>query len=90
MKRIGFAVLLCAMSGLVAIRPSAQPQSAAPARTQDYRGWPAYGGTVDQIRYSSLTQINRDNVKQLQVAWTYDSEEAGGLDTQPIVADGLI
>jgi quinoprotein glucose dehydrogenase len=52
--------------------------------------WPAYGGTVDQIRYSSLAQISRANVKQLQVAWTYDSGEAGGLQTQPIVIDGVL
>jgi glucose dehydrogenase len=32
-------------------------------------GWPVNGG-VDNIRYSSLAQINRDNVSKLQVAWT--------------------
>src|SRR5689334_15109832 len=55
-----------------------------------YTGWSAYGGTPDQIRYSSLRQINRDNVKNLQVAWTYDTGESGGLQTQPIVADGVL
>lgn len=38
-----------------------------------YRTWAAYGGGPEQLRYSSLRQINRDNVKQLQVAWTYES-----------------
>jgi quinoprotein glucose dehydrogenase len=55
-----------------------------------YTGWASYGGTPDQVRYSSLRQIDRSNVKQLQVAWTYDSGEAGGLQTQPIVADGAL
>ncbi len=55
-----------------------------------YRGWAAYGGTPDQIRYSSLTQINRSNVKALQVAWTFDAGETGGLQTQPIVVDGVL
>jgi quinoprotein glucose dehydrogenase len=59
-------------------------------RPVPYTTWSAYGGTPDQIRYSSLTQINRGNVKQLQVAWTYDSGESGGLQTQPIVADGVL
>ena len=40
--------------------------------------WPDYGGTPDQSRYSSLRQINRSNVKQLQVAWSYDTGEQGG------------
>ena len=33
-------------------------------------------GGVDNIRYSPLAQINRDNVARLQVAWTYDSHDA--------------
>jgi quinoprotein glucose dehydrogenase len=50
----------------------------------------AYGGGPEQLRYSSLTQINRANVKQLQVAWTYDTRESGDLQTQPVVADGTV
>ena len=56
----------------------------------DYRGWPAYGGGPEQMRYSSLTQINRTNVAKLEVAWTYDTKETGGLQTQPIVVDGVL
>jgi quinoprotein glucose dehydrogenase len=55
-----------------------------------YTTWSAYGGTPDQIRYSTLRQITRANVKQLQLAWIYDSGESGGLQTQPIVADGVL
>ena len=55
-----------------------------------YSGWPAYGGGPEQIRYSSLTHINRSNVGRLEVAWTYDSGESGGLQTNPIVVDGVL
>jgi quinoprotein glucose dehydrogenase len=55
-----------------------------------YRGWAGYGGGPEQIRYSSLTQINRTNVARLTVAWTYDTGEAGALQTQPVVADGVL
>ena len=40
--------------------------------------WPQHGGS-DNIRYSPLGQINRDNVNRLQVAWTYDSGDVPGL-----------
>jgi quinoprotein glucose dehydrogenase len=61
------------------------------ARQPDtYRQWPAYGGGPEQMRYSSLAHITRENVGQLQVAWTYDTGEKGGLQTQPIVADGVL
>src|SRR4051794_18216933 len=49
-----------------------------------------YGGTPGQTRYSPLTQINRANVKQLTVAWTYDTGEPGAMQTQPLVAGGIL
>ena len=57
---------------------------------RSYGGWPAYGGGPEQIRYSSLTEINRASVGRLEVAWTYDSGESGGLQANPIVVDGVL
>jgi quinoprotein glucose dehydrogenase len=56
----------------------------------EYRGWAAYGGGPEQIRYSSLRQINRSNVRQLEVAWRYDTGETGGMQTQPVIVDGVL
>src|SRR5262245_47854430 len=52
--------------------------------------WSSYGEGPEQIRYSSLRQINRENVRQLQVAWTYDTGETGGMQTQPIIVDDIL
>jgi len=52
--------------------------------------WPVYGGTADNNHFSSLQQINRKNVQQLKVAWTFDTEETGGLQSSPIVVDGVL
>jgi hypothetical protein len=38
--------------------------------------WTVYSGGPESIRYSKLTQINRDNVNRLQVAWTFDSGDS--------------
>jgi quinoprotein glucose dehydrogenase len=54
--------------------------------TQD---WPAYGGR-DGTHYSPLSQINRDNVKNLKVAWTYDTGEKGGLEASPIIVGNVL
>ena len=43
------------------------------------RGKFGAAGGPEQNRYSSLAQINRANVKRLELAWTYDSGETGGL-----------
>ncbi len=58
--------------------------------SSSYRTWSAYGGSPGQLRYSSLQQVNRSDVKRLQVAWSFDTGEAGGLQTQPIVVDGVL
>ena len=41
----------------------------AAAQNQSQTEWPVYGGQPSQNHYSSLAQINRTNVKDLQVAW---------------------
>ena len=55
----------------------------------NWTGWAVYGGGPDNIRYSSLKQINRENVHRLKVVWTYDSADGpGDPQTQPIVVGG--
>ena len=57
----------------------------AQAQGQQNADWPVYGGQLEGDHYSALTQINRNNVGGLHVAWQYDSGEEGGLETSPIV-----
>jgi quinoprotein glucose dehydrogenase len=56
---------------------------------QAQQDWPAYGGH-DGTHYSSLSQINRDNVKSLVVAWKYDTGEKGGIEANPIVVGKVL
>jgi glucose dehydrogenase len=52
------------------------------AQTTD---WPVYNGGRDGDHYSRLTQINRANVDKLQIAWTYDTGEKGGIQDNPLI-----
>ena len=47
--------------------------------------WPAYNGGFNGDHYSQLKQINRGNVHRLQVAWTFDTGEKGGIQANPLV-----
>src|ERR1700682_1262568 len=58
--------------------------------TQEQRDWPVYGGGPENNHYSNLTQINRQNVKRLAAAWSFDTEEEGGLQTSPIIVEGVL
>jgi quinoprotein glucose dehydrogenase len=71
-------------------RPMAeQPRTdnSSPAKQQD---WPVYGGSPENDHYSGLTQISRENVKRLAVAWSYETGEEGGLQTSPIIVAGVL
>ena len=61
-----------------------------PLAVAQNRDWPVYGGAPEGTHYSPLAQINKSNVTQLQVAWTYDTQEAGGLQTSPIELNGVL
>lgn len=58
--------------------------------SEEMHDWPVYGGSPENIHYSSLVQINRANVRQLRVAWSYDTGETGGLQTSPIIVAGVL
>ena len=60
------------------------------AQTPESHDWPVYGGALENQHYSTLAQINKSNVKQLQLAWTFDTGETGGLQTSPIVVEGIL
>src|SRR5688572_9052085 len=54
--------------------------------------WRAYAGDNGGTRYSPLDLINRDNVKDLQIAWSWKFDNFGGgtSQTTPIMADGIL
>ena len=64
------------------VKGAAQEEAAQASANQD---WPIYGGDANGNRYSSLTQINRENVKQLRMAWRVDVGTEGGLQVNPLV-----
>src|SRR5437879_11264210 len=74
-KPVYFLALFLAACSLLA-------WAAAPSASENPAdSWPCYGHDAGGMRYSPLTQINRENVSQLKVAWTFhtgDISEGGG------------
>ena len=54
--------------------------------------WRAYSGDAGSTRYSPVDQLNRDNVKNLQVAWSWKFDNFGGgtSETTPIMVNGVL
>ncbi len=58
-----------------------------------YTKWNVVAGGKDAIHYSRLDQINGGNVRQLQVAWTYDAGDSypgSEMQCNPIVVGGTL
>jgi len=58
-----------------------------------YNSWEVYGGNKESNHFSSLTQIDTNNVAQLQVAWTYhtgDSDRMTQIQVNPIMVDSVL
>jgi quinoprotein glucose dehydrogenase len=86
-----FALLKC-MAKMRSIIIAAVALALA-ASKPDHRDWKMYGGGPENIRYSSLNQINRENVSRLQVAWTFDTGDAfpgSEMQCNPIIVDSTL
>lgn len=82
------AFLILCLSLISSCRPSEPGEDT-------YRTWRTYLGDKTSSQYSSLDQINRENVGRLAVAWTYrtgdlQQDEKGQIQCNPVVVDGVL
>ncbi len=52
--------------------------------------WTTYLGDAGRTHYSTLTEITKANVAQLQVAWTYDTGDRGEFQANNLIIDGVL
>ena len=60
------------------------------ADSTDATQWTSVGRTSDEQRFSPLTQINRDNVSRLGLAWFADFDTNRGQEATPLAIDGVL
>jgi alcohol dehydrogenase (cytochrome c) len=61
------------------MRPDKEPQN-----------WLTYSGSVQSQRYSTLTQITPDNVKNLELQWVYQARSLEKFEATALVVDGVL
>ncbi|WP_375206207.1 PQQ-dependent dehydrogenase, methanol/ethanol family [Hyphococcus sp.] len=52
--------------------------------------WMSHGRTYSEQRFSPLTEINRDTVGELSLAWHQDLDTNRGQEATPLVIDGVM
>ena len=91
----------CGAAAVFVLVCAAMPVTAQSSRPASGSGedWPYYGHDAGGMRYSPLTQINRENVATLKVAWTFHvgdisdgsgGKKRSGLETTPILVEGTL
>ena len=78
----GTAALALAGSAIGA--PGSQPAVGTAAN------WTAVGGAADEAGYSQLTQIDRESVGRLGLAWSLDLPDEVTLEATPLAVDGIV
>ena len=66
-----------------------EPVTDAELLNPDPADWINWRRTIDGQGYSPLDQINRDNVKNLQMVWSFETP-AGTDEVTPLVHDGIM
>ncbi|MDR6350516.1 membrane-bound PQQ-dependent dehydrogenase, glucose/quinate/shikimate family [Pantoea sp. SORGH_AS_0659] len=96
-------IMIVVVIGLCFYDPVPQQGTISNAREQNSEqgaanDWTAYGGSSDGLRFSALNQISKDNVKNLEVAWTYHTgdlrQDADAteytFEATPLKANGML
>jgi quinoprotein glucose dehydrogenase len=99
------AIVALSVACLFVLRAASTPRGGRIDDQQDVQrdaqkdDWPVYGHDSGGMRYSPLTQITRENVAQLKVAWTFHTgdisdgsggRKRSGFETTPILVDGTL
>jgi glucose dehydrogenase len=89
-RSLAHAFLIVTGSAMVTAGPTqtAQASTNGAHGTRPYTTWRAYSGGADSSQYSALNQINKSNVSQLEVVWTFPI--TGIVIFNPLVVDGVI
>jgi PQQ-dependent dehydrogenase (methanol/ethanol family) len=78
-----------ALSALV-VSGLAQANESVMKATSDAKNWAIQTGDYANHRYSTLDQINKDNVKDLRVAWTFSTGVLRGHEGSPLVIGDMM
>ena len=93
MAKIRLSFLICCTAGLLSSQVTSDRLLQADKEPQN---WLTYSGSYAGIRYSPLSQINRENVKDLQLKWVYrpsftkTRNNQSKMENTPLVVDGVL
>ena len=90
MIKLRYAGLLCATAMLIAPITGASANDELLTIQNDASQWVMPLGNYSSTRFSTLKQINRDNVKNMRVAWSFSTGVLRGHEGGPLVIGNMM
>ena len=94
LKFIGLSLLAWSVSpstfAAAAKTPAAVDTKRLIAADSEPGNWMSHGRNYSEQRFSPLEQINDTNVSRLGLAWAHKFDDERGVETTPIVVDGVM
>ncbi len=59
-------------------------------KKKEYTTWSSYLGDSGRSHFSTLSQITKENVTHLKVAWSYEASDFGQMQMNPVVVDSIL
>ncbi|MBV9506997.1 MAG: PQQ-binding-like beta-propeller repeat protein, partial [Acidobacteriia bacterium] len=87
MKRVIYVI--AALSTISAIAQQASYRRITEAAGEP-QNWLTYSGSYNGQRYSALSQITPENVKNLELQWVYQAKSLEKYEATPLVVDGIM
>lgn len=84
------AATVLAIAGCGRTRETVVDDAALVAADADPANWITYGHTYSEQRFSRLKQIDEQSVNKLGLAWSFDMGTLRGLESTPLVKDGVL
>src|ERR1700730_8880532 len=91
--KLAAAISTSALLGSLWLRAQVKdfrPVTEAMLRNPAPGDWLNWRRTDNAWGYSPLNQINRENVQQLQLAWSWAMDDTGAQEATPLVYDGVM
>src|SRR5690554_2952874 len=86
---VGFSVLAGAAQAQI-VRENYEPVTDEMVLNPPETEWLAWRRTIDNQGYSPLDKINRETVKDLELAWAWPMADVGIQETAPLMHDGIL
>ena len=87
---LAIAALWCGQAGIAQVTNAGVTADRILHAANEPQNWLTYSGGYAGQRYSGLTKLTRENVRDLELKWVYHPKYLDKMEATPLVVDGVL